>query len=578
MMRSLLVQGIFAFLIIAFDQTSGTHGTTRRGSSRSSDPLLIETTKGLVRGVTVYTPSGRSVDAFLGIPYAKPPIGKYRFRHPKPIDPWDGVFNASSSPNSCFQISDDFFGVDFRGSVMWNANTPFSEDCLKINVWVPHPRNQREPLAVLVWIFGGGFYSGTSSLELYDGRTLASEENIIVVSMNYRVASLGFLFLDRKDAPGNAGLFDQLMALEWIRDNIAHFGGNPLNVTIWGESAGAVSVSFHLLSPLSRNLFSQAIMQSGGATCPWALTDKKEAVSRSLQLAKEVGCPYGPSDLDSVVNCMQKVGPMDLVTNETGTYGVVEFPFTPIVDGSFLDESPEISLQTKNFKKTKLLLGFNSEEGHYFIIYHLTEIFKKNEDVYVSREDFDKIVRDLNPYVGKIGQDSILYEYTDWANPDDAIKNRDAVDKMVGDYHFTCHVVEMAYRYAASGNDVFMYHFTQRSSYSPWPKWMGVLHADEINFNFGEPLNPRLEYSQPEIDLSRKMMKYWANFAKTGYVSSIILIMRCLNLFRNSFRDPDHLESLYTTRLFFFHYFSLLSFLNCFLPLMRRSTVLGLQQ
>ena len=400
---------------------------------------------------------------------------------------------------------------------MWNANTPLSEDCLKINVWVPHPRH-REPLAVLVWIFGGGFYSGSSSLELYDGRTLASEEGVIVVSMNYRVASLGFLFFGNEDAPGNAGLFDQLMALEWVKDNIAAFGGNPNNITLWGESAGAVSVSFHLLSPLSRSLFSQAILQSSGPTCPWAIITKKEALKRSLQLAKEVGCPHSASDLDPVVKCMQNVLPMDLVTNETGTYGVVEFPFTPIVDGSFLDEAPETSLQTKNFKKTNLLLGFNSEEGNYFIIYHLIDMFKKNEEVYISREDFEKIVRELNPYVGKVGQDSILFEYTDWLNPDDTIKNRDAVDKMVGDYHFSCHVIELAFRYASAGINVFMYNFIHRSSYSPWPKWMGVLHADEINFSFGEPLDPRLGYTPAEVELSRKMMKYWANFAKSGSV------------------------------------------------------------
>lgn len=148
------------------------------------------------------------------------------------------------------------------GSKIWNANTRMSEDCLYINVWVPRPRPERARLTVMVWIYGGGFYSGTATLDLYDGRLLASEENVIVVSMNYRVASLGFFHIGgRYDAPGNAGMFDQVMALEWVRDNIEQFGGLASNITLFGESAGAASISMHLLSSLSRDLFKYAILQ-----------------------------------------------------------------------------------------------------------------------------------------------------------------------------------------------------------------------------------------------------------------------------------------------------------------------------
>lgn len=221
------------------------------------DPLLVHTAKGPVRGLATESATGKPVDVFYGIPYAKPPVGRYRFRHPKPNDPWKGVLDATVKPNSCFQTVDTFFG-EFRGSLMWNANTNMSEDCLTLNVWVPRPRpNASQPAAVLVWIYGGGFYSGTSTLDVYDGRTMVAEERVVLVSMNYRVASLGFLCLDHPEVPGNAGLFDQLMALQWIQENIAAFGGNPRNVTLFGESAGAVSASMHLLSPLSRELFSQ---------------------------------------------------------------------------------------------------------------------------------------------------------------------------------------------------------------------------------------------------------------------------------------------------------------------------------
>lgn len=174
------------------------------------DPLIITTDKGKVRGFTLEAPSGKKVDAWFGIPYAKPPVGPLRFRHPRPIDRWEGIMNATSPPNSCVQIVDTVFG-DFPGATMWNPNTPLSEDCLYINVVVPRPRQKKLP--VMLWIFGGGFYSGTSTLDVYDHRTIVSEENVIVVSMQYRVASLGFLYLDIPEAPGNAGLLDQNLAL-----------------------------------------------------------------------------------------------------------------------------------------------------------------------------------------------------------------------------------------------------------------------------------------------------------------------------------------------------------------------------
>lgn len=155
-------------------------------------------------------PTGKKVDAWMGIPYAQPPIGAMRFRHPRPAEKWNGVLNTTTPPNSCVQIVDTVFG-DFPGATMWNPNTPLSEDCLYINVVVPRPRPKNAP--VMLWIFGGGFYSGTATLDVYDHRTLVAEENVIIVSMQYRVASLGFLYLGTPDAPGNAGLFDQNLAL-----------------------------------------------------------------------------------------------------------------------------------------------------------------------------------------------------------------------------------------------------------------------------------------------------------------------------------------------------------------------------
>ena len=200
--------------------------------------------------------------------------------------------------------------------------------------------------------------------------------------------------------------------------------------------------------------------------------------------------------------------------------GILEFSFVPIVDGAFLDESPKRSLATRNFKKCNIMMGSNTEEGYFFIFYYLYNLFPKEENVYINREQFLQSVQELNPFANSIARQAIIFEYTDWSNPDDPIHNRDALDKMVGDYHFTCNVNEFAHRYAEMGgsNNVYMYYYTHRSSTHLWPSWTGVLHADEINFVFGEPLNPTKGYLPQEIALSKKMMRYWANFARTGYV------------------------------------------------------------
>lgn len=300
--------------------TSGTH-TTTTAEDKEDPSLIINTLAGRVRGMTAVAPTGKQVDVWNSIPFGQPPVGDLRFRHPRPMDPWDGIRDTRDMPNSCWQTMDDFFG-NFAGSIMWNANTERSEDCLYLSVTVPHPRPKNA--AVMVWIFGGGFVTGSSTLDVYDPKILVSEESIIYVTLQYRVASLGFLYFDQPGAPGNMGMLDQVMALQWIHSNIAFFGGNPNNITLFGESAGAASVSMHLLSPLSRNLFSQAIMQSGSATAPWATVDREETIIRGLRLAEAVGCPHSRANLSTALDCLRTINASTLVNNEVN----VEFTVT----------------------------------------------------------------------------------------------------------------------------------------------------------------------------------------------------------------------------------------------------------
>ena len=252
------------------------------------------------------------MSAWYGVPYAQPPVGNLRFRHPRPMDGWEGTRNTLDQPNSCVQ-ADDTMWPGFPGSAVWGVNTNKSEDCLYLNVVVPkpHPKNA----AVIVWIYGGGFWSGTTTLDLYDLRAMAAEENIIMVGIQYRVGSLAFLYLDTYDVPGNAGIFDQLMALTWVKDNIEQFGGNPNNITLMGGSAGACSVSLHLLSPLSQHLFSQAIMQSASALVPWGVISKEEGLIRGLRLAELMDCPHDRENIGRSIDCLQKANASEMVYN-----------------------------------------------------------------------------------------------------------------------------------------------------------------------------------------------------------------------------------------------------------------------
>ena len=314
----------------------------------------IETTKlGQVMGKRM-TVMNKQVDAFLGIPFAEPISGERRFSRPVAKAPWGDseVFDATEYGDGCWQVPDTAF-PGFEGSEIWNPNVPLSDDCLNLNVWVPYPRPQNS--AVLLWIFGGSYWYGVGSLSLYDGKFLAAEENIIVVTINYRVGAFGFLATGDPGAPGNQGLYDQAMAMQWVKDNIGAFGGDPNKVTLFGESAGGASVSLHQLSPVSQSLFQRAGIQSAGPTAPWAFTDRETALNRAKDLAKALGCLQGSNgeerDIPDMVKCLQDVDPNELLPVSWVTGRFLEFPWVPVYDGVFLPEDPKFSCRKRQLQR-----------------------------------------------------------------------------------------------------------------------------------------------------------------------------------------------------------------------------------
>jgi acetylcholinesterase len=293
-------------------------------------------------------------------------------------------------------------------------------------------------------------------------------------------------------------------------------------VTIRGESAGAVSVSLHLLSPLSRSKFQRAILQSGAPQAPWATIDMEEGKRRAMEFAVEyLGC-FKSTDMNAMGDCLRTIPPQKLVDEQWVSRGIIQFPFVPVIDGTFLIETPQMSLKRRSFKKCPILIGSNLNEGSFFIIYELYDYLNRTH-TQMNRDEFLHSINQLffhypayPQQINSIGLDAIAFQYSNWLDPNNKTKNIYQLDQAVGDRSFVCPVNAFSHRYARAGENVYYYYFTERYKSNPWPEWMGTLHGDEILFAFGEALKSGHNFTNDEKELSRLMMKYWTNFAKTG--------------------------------------------------------------
>ncbi|MDE0887376.1 MAG: carboxylesterase family protein [Myxococcota bacterium] len=292
----------------------------------------VETTSGTVCG-QIETPTGLgglAAEVFLGIPFAETTAGENRWRPPIPKTELTGVFRAVENSPGCPQEDQSEFGL---------VESETSEDCLTVNVWRPHGTPPPSPLPVLVWIYGGSFDAGANSVPMYDGAYMAAQQDVVVVTLNYRVGALGFLTgIDGLE--GNYGLRDQQLALQWVSENAAAFGGDPSRVTLFGQSAGAMSVGLHALSiPSSRNpsLFQAIIMESNPFGLPFKT--KSQATADAELLSRELGCE---GELDKV-NCMRAATAQSVVTAQASTSAEVSsilgadiaglLVFAPTIDG-----------------------------------------------------------------------------------------------------------------------------------------------------------------------------------------------------------------------------------------------------
>ncbi len=447
------------------------------GHPQTTDQVRVAT--GLVEGIKGALAGVRE---FRGIPYAAPPVGALRWKAPQPVTAWTGVRKADQFGNRCIQTN-PFPDMVFRSAAE-------SEDCLSLSVWTP-ASSAGARLPVMVWIHGGGFFSGASDEGRHEGSTLASK-GVVVVEINYRLGLMGFLSHPELTAEsptkssGNYGLLDQVAALQWVKTNIAAFGGDPGQVTIFGESAGSMSVSVLMASPLAKGLFHRAIGQSGAY-----FSDTLPLLARaaSEKLGTDLAASVGATSLAA----LRAVAPADLVK----TLGRASTRFAPTLDGHFLPADPWDIYAAGRQARVPLLAGWNSAE----IKLPPTTIAAFTAQVKKQFGDDAEAVLKLYP----AGSDA------------EARMSATAIasDNFMG--YCTWKWIEA--HSATGGSPVYRYLFDQivpTVKGEPAPDDPGASHATDIEFVFSTLDSRKLAWRPADRQVSEWMVAYWTNFAKTG--------------------------------------------------------------
>jgi para-nitrobenzyl esterase len=443
---------------------------------------VVATDKGPVVGL-----EANGVIAFYDIPYAAPPTGDLRWKPPQPRAAWTDVRDATKPGVACPQGKDPIL-----------MSTPITaEDCLALNVWTPSVTGKRP---VMVFVHGGSFTNGSGNYALYEGTNLAKND-VVTITINYRLGALGFLAHplltaeSDKHSSGNYGFLDQQAALAWVKANAAKFGGDPENVTLFGESAGAISTCVHVVSPLAKGLFHRAISESGTCTLVSVpLKDPGTAAEDSMEergtrFAKDLGC----TDLA----CMRSK-PIDALLNATtgGAIGGTELGIGPNIDGWVVPSNPRKLLETGPANDVPYILGTNGNEGSLF-----------TQTLVISNEaQYEAIVKAGNPLIGD--QLLSIWKASDYPTP------KDAYTALVGEGLFVC-PARHAVRAVSKRTSAWLYHFEH---VPPIGKTLGLgsFHSSELFFVFGNFDQYYATPSEEELALSKTMEGYWTRFAKAA--------------------------------------------------------------
>ncbi|XP_065225809.1 esterase FE4-like [Planococcus citri] len=477
--------------------------------------IIVEVKQGKLEGKeNTSALSGKKFCTFSGIPYAKPPVGDLRFRPPEPAEKWEGIFDATCEKDICIQ-RDEILGGVISGS----------EDCLYLNVNTPEDPNAIEtPKAVMVYIHGGGYVWGSGS-ELWHSADYLVEQDVIVVTLNYRLHVLGFLNLDIPECPGNVALKDQVLALKWVKENITQFGGDANNITVFGTSAGACSVHFLMLSPHTKGLFDKAILQSGSAMVACTFSYNHQSLAK--ELGEKLDFPGGSvhelldflkkqdaSELTRACDSMR----LEFLRKYPGRAGAGLFvpSVETVKDGALLPDIPENLLE--NVHPIPVICGATNKEGILFT--RLTS----PDTVAKLKADFSIILSNnfkIDPALVPDLSDKIKKYYFGEKEVD------------LGEELFDLYTDLLCYRFhesienlSKSSTPPYIYEFCYDGNLNLFKKFLaggiypepkGACHADDLPYIFSMKILP---HSPPLIGNDRKVIKnmtsLWANFAKTG--------------------------------------------------------------
>jgi len=463
---------------------------------------LIRTTAGDVRGV-----GEGGLWAFLGVPYAADSSGHRRWRRPEPPAAWTGVRPAEHFGPIAPQPP-PVPGMSIRGDP-----TDSAEDCLSLNVWTPGVDDARRP--VLVWIHGGGFTSGSGSSLLYRGERLARLGDVVVVTINYRLGALGFLAHPNLAEPeggfGNWGLLDQIAALDWVRENIAEFGGDPENVTVFGESAGAMSICALLASPAGTRLFHKAIIQSGPPTCGSRAWAQRRAAKFVAKLSESGDVSAGQGDRFDR-HLLEHVPPERLVAaaQRLGPEGDgLPLAFMPVVDGGVVTDRPADVIRQEPARRIPVIIGTNRDECTFFVL----------GDPRAAGMDGDTLLQRVSAISSAELAGPLVSAYHQARSE----RGEDAAPLAIWtaittDLVFRLPSLAFAESLSRVGADVFAYLFTWNSPFLGGI--LGSAHALEVPFVFGSvaerAVQPYSGSGPAALALSNAMMRSWVAFATSG--------------------------------------------------------------
>ncbi|XP_020282996.1 venom carboxylesterase-6-like isoform X1 [Pseudomyrmex gracilis] len=495
-------------------------------NDNNNDMPMVTIQNGTLVGTIMRSRLGREFNAFRGIPYARPPVDKLRFKPPQPMVAWNGVRMAVKDAEVCTQ----------RNIYTYQKEIVGGEDCLYLNVYAPRmPSPQGYP--VMFWIHGGGWVTGAGHSEYYHPKYLL-DHDLVLVTINFRLGPLGFLSTQDEECPGNLGLKDQAQAMRWVQENIAAFNGDPNNVTIFGESAGGASVHYHMISSLSRGLFHRGISQSGTFYSPWTIMSQESAKKKLELLGSHLNCPVNTTSKD-LLECLRLKTPQEIIGTDRifQTFGYCPMiPFRPVIEpdhpGAFLTEDPLISVKKGRLADIPWMTGVTSEEGALKVA-GLYGRFR--DDIKRLNNNFMEIAPSSLMYQQKYNlTDSdfqneisgmIRRKYFGDGDIDESEKSRFGLINLYSDAWFT-HGTYSAIRDLTElqTSPIYYYYFAYRGSasfsqiFGDSTKNYGVVHADELQYLF--PVRDQLfkdtlpnEMDYVMIDL---MTTLWYNFAKYG--------------------------------------------------------------